>query len=99
VIRQTFFRRPERKIVMDITLEVPDQYLVDHDPVALGKRIKLYAAVLMFQSEELSAGAAAALAEVDRFTFAAECQKHGIPLVNYPVDDLRAELAALRNAV
>jgi predicted HTH domain antitoxin len=62
----------------------------------LGKRIKLYAAVLMFQAEELSAGAAADLAEVDRFTFAAECQRHGVPLVSYPADDLRAELDSLR---
>ncbi|HEV7785110.1 MAG TPA: UPF0175 family protein, partial [Thermoanaerobaculia bacterium] len=41
-------------------------------------------------------GAAADLAGVDRFTFAAECQKHGVPLVNYPVEDLRAELASLQ---
>jgi predicted HTH domain antitoxin len=82
---------------MEITLEVPDQYLVDQGPAELARRIKLYAALLMFQSEELSAGAAAELAEVDRFTFAAECQKHGIPLVDYPAEDLRGELAALRN--
>lgn len=81
---------------MDITLAVPDQYLVDHDPAELGRRIKLYAALLMFQSDELSAGAAAELAEVDRFTFAAECHRHGIPLVDYPVEDLRAELSGLR---
>ncbi|HXO22233.1 MAG TPA: UPF0175 family protein [Thermoanaerobaculia bacterium] len=72
---------------MKIPLEVSDQYLVDHDPAELARRIKLYAAVLMFQSEELSAGAAADLTEVDRFTFAAECQKHGIPLVSYPSED------------
>ena len=83
---------------MEIPLEVPDQYLVDHDPVELAKRIRLYAAMLMFQSEELSAGAAAELAQVDRFTFAAECQRHGIPLVDYPAGDLRVELTALRNA-
>jgi predicted HTH domain antitoxin len=82
---------------MEITLQVPDQYLVQQGPAELGRRIKLYAALLMFQSEELSAGAAAELAEVDRFTFATECQKHGIPLVDYPPEDLRAELAALRN--
>ena len=81
---------------MEITLKVPDQYLVDDDPTELARRIKLYAAVLMFQSEELSAGAAADFAEVDRFTFAAECQKHGIPLVDYPAEDLRAELGTLR---
>lgn len=81
---------------MEITLAVPDQYLVNHEPAELAKRIKLYAALLMFQSDELSAGAAADLAGVDRFTFALECQRHGIPLVNYPVDDLRRELDALR---
>lgn len=81
---------------MEITLQVPDQYLVDEDPAGLGKRIKLYAALRMFQSDELSAGAAAEFAEVDRFTFAAECQKHGIPVVDYPAEDLRTELAALR---
>jgi predicted HTH domain antitoxin len=81
---------------MVIELEVPDQYLVNTNSAELARRIKLYAAVLMFQSEELSAGAAAELAEVDRLTFAAECQKRGIPLVDYPAKDLQAELVGLR---
>jgi predicted HTH domain antitoxin len=84
---------------MEITLEVPDWYRVDHEPVELAKHIKLYAALRMFQSEELSAGAASELAEVDRFTFAAECRKHGIPLVGYPAEDLGAELDGLRTQV
>ena len=79
-----------------IPLEVPDQYLLDYAPADLARRIKLYAAVLMFQSGELSAGAAAELAETDRFTFAEECRKHGVPLVSYPAEDLQKELAALR---
>ena len=53
-------------------------------------------AVLLFKTKELSAGAAAEFAEVDRFRFAAECQKHGVPLVDYPTDDLYKELEALR---
>lgn len=69
--------------------------MVNYDPAELAKRIKLYATLLMFQSGELSAGAAADLAGVDRFTFASECQRHGIPMVNYPAEDLRAELAVL----
>lgn len=81
---------------MEITLAVPDQLLVDYDPSSLAQRIKLYAALLMFQSAELSAGAAADFAGVDRFTFALECQRHGIPLVSYPAGDLRAELDSLR---
>lgn len=83
-------------LFMEIKLAVPDQLLVNYDPAELAKRMKLYAALLMFQSGELSAGAAADLAEVDRFTFALECQRHGIPVVNYPVEDLRTELAGLR---
>jgi predicted HTH domain antitoxin len=83
------------EIRMEITLDVPDQYLVDNEPTEFAKRIKLYAALVMFQSRELSAGAASELAEVDRFTFAVECRRHGIPLVDYPAGDLQKELAAL----
>jgi len=82
---------------VEITLEVPDHFLIDREPAELARQMKLYAALLMFQSEELSAGAAAELAGVDRSTFAAECRKHGMPLVNYPAEDLRADLEYLRN--
>jgi predicted HTH domain antitoxin len=81
------------EIGMVITLDIPDQYLVDHQPAELARRIRLYAALLMFQSRELSAGAASEFAGVDRFTFAFECQKHEILLVDYPAEDLRSELA------
>lgn len=81
---------------MQITLEVPEQYLLDSSPTELGRRIKLYAALLMFHSGEMSAGAAAEFAGVDRLTFAAECQRHGIPVIDYPAEDLRAEVESLR---
>ncbi len=81
---------------MQITLNVPEQFLIDTEPVELARRIQLYAAVLMFQSGELSAGAAAEFAGTDRFTFLAECQRRGIPTVNYPAEELAEELAALR---
>jgi predicted HTH domain antitoxin len=83
---------------MKITLSIPEQYLVDENPADLGQRIKLYAALRMFQSGEISAGAAAELAGVDRYAFAAACQKHGIPVVGYPAEELQAELKSLRRA-
>jgi predicted HTH domain antitoxin len=83
---------------MVISVHVPEGFLVDSDPAAVGRRLKLYAALRMFQSGEISAGAAAELAEVDRFTFVAECRCHGISVVNYPADDLSAEIALLRDA-
>lgn len=81
---------------MQITLNIPEQYLVDEDPVELGQRIKLYAALRMFQSGEISAGAAAELAGMDRFMFATACQKHGIPAADYPAEELHKELNALK---
>lgn len=76
---------------MKIVLEVPDQYLLDSSHEELARRIKLYAALCMFQSGEVSAGAAADFAGVDRFTFTTECQRRGIPLVDYPPEDLLGE--------
>lgn len=80
---------------MQITLDVPEQYLVDVSRAELGRRIQLYAAVLMFHSGEMSAGAASEFAGVDRWTFAVECKRQGIPVVDYPAEDLRAEAASL----
>lgn len=84
------------EVFVEITLEVPGQFSVDRDPAELARHIKLSAALFMFQSGEISAGAAAELAGVDRFRFAEECQRHGLPLVDYPGEELRAELARMR---
>ena len=81
---------------MQITLDIPDQYLVDQSPIEFGKRIKLYAALVMFQSGNMSAGAASEFAGVDRFTFIAECQQRNIPLVDFAPEELDAELEDLR---
>jgi predicted HTH domain antitoxin len=50
----------------------------------------------MFRSGEMSAGGAAEFADVDRFTFAAECQRHGIPVIDYPPEDLESEVEGFR---
>jgi predicted HTH domain antitoxin len=81
---------------MEITVEVPEQYLIDSSPAEMGRRIKLYAALLMFQSGEMSAGAAAEFAGVDRLSFAAECQRHGFAVIDYAAEELRAEIGSLR---
>ncbi len=89
-------RRSMRRVAMQLTLNVPDKYLIDTEPAELAQRIQLYAAVLMFHSGELSAGAAAEFAGVDRFTFLAECQRRGISTVNYQAEELAEEVAAMR---
>ncbi|CAN5712597.1 MAG: UPF0175 family protein [Gemmatimonadetes bacterium] len=81
---------------MEIALDVPERYLVGSTPAEFAARLKLYAALLLFQSGELSAGAACELAGVDRFVFLAECSRHQIDVIDYPPEELRAEVSAIR---
>lgn len=81
---------------MQITREIPQQYLVDVSPGGMGRRIQFSAALFLFQWGEMSAGAAAEFATVDRLTFAAECQRRGISVVDYPAEEPRAEFESLR---
>ena len=80
---------------MQITLDIPDAYTAGVDPGELGRRIKLYAAILMFHSGQLSAGGAVEFAGVDRATFLAEAAAHGIPAVAYPADELAGDVENL----
>lgn len=83
---------------MLITLEIPDRYMAGQRPDEASRHIKLSAALQMFRTGELSAGAAAELAEVDRFVFAEECARQGIALATYSAAELDAELAGLRGS-
>jgi predicted HTH domain antitoxin len=77
---------------MKITVEVPQQYLVDSDPREFGQRMKLSTALLMFRAGQISAGAASELAGIDRWQFAAECARHDIPLIDYGAGELKEEM-------
>jgi predicted HTH domain antitoxin len=81
---------------MKIELEVPDQYIAGEDPERVAKRIKLYAAMVMLQTGELSAGAAAELAGVSRYELVLECARRGVPTVDYAASELAEELDAFR---
>ena len=54
---------------MQLTLEIPDHFLQGHNQNQTAQQIKLYAALLMFQSGQLSRGAACELAGVDIYDF------------------------------
>ncbi len=83
---------------MQITVDVPEKVLAESQPSEIADRIKLYAALMMFQAGELSAGLASQLAGVDRYAFLAECKKHGIPAVSYDPEELAADLQAASGA-
>jgi predicted HTH domain antitoxin len=80
---------------MQVVLNIPDEYFLNTTIAEMTKYLKLYTALLMFQSGKLSAGAACEFAEVDRYTFLVACQQHHINVINYEEDDIEADLERL----
>lgn len=80
---------------MQVTLTIPDTLGLGDDPEEVGRHLLRMAALLMFRAGDLSIGAASELAGVDRFTFAAECERHGIPVVDYPPGELLIEVQSI----
>jgi hypothetical protein len=77
---------------MQLILEIPDQYLQGHNQKQTAQQIKLYAALLMFQSGQLSRGAACKFAGVDIYDFFAACKRHQISVINAPEDSMEANV-------
>jgi len=83
---------------MQLTLDIPDKFLPqDQDKKnSLIRQVRLYSALLLFQSGQLSRGAACEFAGVDIYTFLAACKKHNIPVINIDPDDLEADLTRFK---
>ncbi len=77
---------------MQITLDIPDNYLTPHTTAPLLQQLKLYAALFLFQTGQLSRGAACELAGTDIYSFLVACKQYQIPVINYLAEDLVAEL-------
>lgn len=82
---------------MRVTVDLPDRHFAGADDTEVEHRLKLYTALILFQSGRLSAGAACEVAEVDRYTFLAECRRHGVPTVRYDEGELKKDLETLRS--
>ena len=84
---------------MQLIIQIPDMYFVNYKQQNIAKQMKLYTALMMFRSDEISAGAACEIAEVDRYTFIQECKKHDIPVIKYDIDEIQNELEQYQNFV
>ncbi|OQY04132.1 MAG: hypothetical protein B6I20_03590 [Bacteroidetes bacterium 4572_117] len=84
---------------MQLTLQIPDMYFVNHKKENIKKQIKLYTALMMFRSGQVSAGAACEIAEVDRYKFIEECKKYDVPVIDYPIVDVENEIQQYQNLV
>jgi predicted HTH domain antitoxin len=67
---------------MQITLNIPDQYISTQNQSQISKQIKLYTALLMFQSGQLSRGAACEFAEMTIYDFLNACKQYNISLIH-----------------
>ncbi|MCK5523691.1 MAG: UPF0175 family protein [Thiomargarita sp.] len=77
---------------MQVTIDIPEGYFIHHDRNLIAQKVKLYTALLMFQSKQLSRGAACEFAGVNLYTFMEACQKHQISIMNYPTGEIEADL-------
>ena len=77
---------------MQLTLEIPDQYTQGQNQSQTANQIKLYAALLMFQSGRLSRGAACEFAGVDIYDFNLACKQHHISVINTPTESIEADV-------
>jgi len=65
---------------MQISFPLPENQFIAEQPEKVVKKIRLYAALGLYQAGELSIGAAAELAGVDRYEFLEMCKREGIKL-------------------
>jgi predicted HTH domain antitoxin len=77
-----------------ITLEVPEhvQQALNRTPGEIGRDVRLYAALMLFQLGKLSSGMAAQMAGVSRVEFLLLCGEYGISVFQYTPEELEAEL-------
>jgi hypothetical protein len=67
---------------MQITLDIPDGYLIPQTSSQLAQTLKLYAALFLFQTGQLSRGAACEFAGTNLGTFLEVCKQYQIPVLN-----------------
>lgn len=81
---------------MEITIPIPSQQFVAEPADKVARKIRMYAALGMYRSGELSIGAACELAGVDRYTFLDFCKTEGVVPLTQSLDELEAEFKNLK---
>jgi hypothetical protein len=66
---------------MQLTLDIPEQFVQGQNQSQISQQIKLYAGLLMFQSGQISCGAVLVA-----------CKKHGISSINTSADAIEDDI-------
>lgn len=77
-------------IAVDLPEEV--QQALNRTQGEIGRDVKLYAALMLYQLGKLSSGMAAQMAGIPRVEFLQLCGEYGISVFQYTPEELEAEL-------
>ena len=80
---------------MEVTISLPTKQFVAESPDRVAAKIRLYAALGMYQAGELSIGAACELAGVNRYVFLDLMEREGVNLKTQTPDELEVEYQQL----
>ncbi len=76
---------------MQISFSLPESQFIAESPEEATQKIRMYAALGLYQAGELSIGAASELAGMDRYSFLDFCKREGVTLRTQTPDDLEAD--------
>jgi predicted HTH domain antitoxin len=76
---------------MQISFSLPESQFIAETPEHVTKKIRMYAALGLYQAGELSIGAACELAGMDRYSFLEFCKAEGVILQTQTPEQLEAE--------
>lgn len=77
---------------MQISFSLPDSQFIAESPEKATQKIRMYAALGLYQAGELSIGAASELAGLDRYEFLDFCKREGVTLQTQSPEELEADL-------
>ena len=84
----------QRKLdkTMQISFSLPESQFVTETPEEVTRKIRLFAALGLYQAGEVSVGAASELAGLDRYEFLEFCKREGVVLRTQTADELEYDV-------
>lgn len=76
---------------MQISFSLPESQFIAESPEEATQKIRMYAALGLYQAGELSIGAASELAGIDRYEFLDFCKHEGVVLHTQTPEELEED--------
>ena len=77
---------------MQISFSLPENQFVTESPEEATRKIRMFAALGLYQAGEVSVGAASELAGLDRYEFLEFCKREGVILRTQTPDELEEDI-------